>query len=499
MNNAKAWGMGSALVAVAAIALLMAGRPGNPGVGGRAPGEPLLVYCAAGLKQPVEAIAHAFERETGTPVQLQYGGSGTLLGNLRVAARGDLFLAADDSYLVLARSNGLLDETIPLARMFPVIAVARGNPRKVRGPDDLGSVSVALANPDAAAIGRVTREVLRESGHWERLEPRVKVFKPTVNDVANDIKLGTVDAGVVWDATVRQYPELEAVPVPGWEARSQSVSVGVLRSARRPAAALRLARYMGASDRGLRELTGAGFTVVDGDGWVEVPDLVLFSGGVNRMAIEDTLGRFEEREGVRITRVYNGCGILVSQMKAGQHPDAYFACDTSFMRQVTNLFPVAVDLSRTAMVLLVPAGNPKGLRGLEDLTRPGLRLGLANAEQSALGALTARLLQSRGLLERVMPNVRVQTPTADLLVNQMRSGSLDAVVVYQANAVNAGKTLEVVALSDPGAVATQPYAVRSGSRNRRTMERLLETLQAADSRRRFETNGFDWVSGVGRP
>ena len=62
------------------------------------------------------------------------------------------------------------------------------------------------------------------------------------------------------------------------------------------------------------------------------------------------------------------------------------------------LFPVAVDLSRTAMVLLVPAGNPKGLRGLEDLTRPGLRLGLANAEQSALGALTARLLRREAII-----------------------------------------------------------------------------------------------------
>ena len=32
-----------------------------------------------------------------------------------------------------------------------------------------------------------------------------------------------------------------------------------------------------------------------------------------------------------------------------------------------------------------------------------------------------------------MANVRTQTPTADLLVNQMKTGSLDAAIVYRAN------------------------------------------------------------------
>ena len=38
------------------------------------------------------------------------------------------------------------------------------------------------------------------------------VNKPTVNDVANDVALGCVDTGFVWDATVRQTDTLETVP-----------------------------------------------------------------------------------------------------------------------------------------------------------------------------------------------------------------------------------------------------------------------------------------------
>lgn len=492
MKDAKAWLLGSLLAVVALVGLLVLDRPGRPANG--VPAEPLVVFCAAGLKPPVESVATAYGREFGIPVQLQYGGSGTLLANIRVAEHGDLFLAADDSYLQIARSNGLLAESVPIARLTPVVAVARGNPRGVRGLADLSRVGVALANPEAAAIGKTTREALRRIGLWNDIEARVKVFKPTVNDVANDIKLGTVDAGIVWDATVRQYPELEAVEIPEFSANIQTVSIGVLRSSRQPTAALRFARYLGAPERGLKEFGNRGYTTVEGDAWTEVPEVVLFSGGVNRVALEPTLKRFEEREGALVTRVYNGCGILVSQMKSGQHPDAYFACDISFMRQVTHLFSPALNVSRTAVVLLVPAGNPRKLHSLGDLTQPGLRVGVANAEQSALGALTARLLSSQGLLERVMTNVRVQTPTADLLVAQMRSGSLDVVVVYQANTTQVGDAFSVVPLSEPEAMAIQPYAVRQNSRHRFLMERLQAALTTPESRNRFESAGFQWLA-----
>lgn len=482
------------------VLLLSLSRPTAQPLGGAsAPKTPLMVFCAAGLKPPIEAVAQAYEREYGVPIQLQYGGSGTLLSSLRVTGRGDLFLAADESYLNSARSNALVDEILPLAHMRPVIAVAKGNPKNVRSLADLLHVRVALANPDAAAIGQVTREVLRKSGQWSALEQQAKVFKPTVNDVANDIKLGSVDAGIVWDATVRQYAELEMIDVPSLESGQQRVAVGLLRSTAQPTRALHFARYLGAPEKGLKELARLGYEPANGDAWAETPAVVLFSGGVNRLAIEDTLQRFEKREGARVTRVYNGCGILVAQMKSGQRPDAYFACDVSFMRQVTHLFPEATNLSQTRIVLLVPRDNPKQLRTLADLAQPGLRLGVANAEQSALGALTSRLLDAQGLRDRVMANVRVQTPTADLLVNQMRSGSLDAVVVYSANTSQVRDVLTVVPLPNPDALAIQPYAVLENSKHRLLMNRLLEALRSVESRRRFTDVGFDWVAEVPSP
>src|SRR5207244_1658185 len=156
-----------------------------------------------------------------------------------ISQQGDLYLPADDSYLQLARDKGLLEESIPLAHMTAVLAVPKGNPRGFHTLDDLlhDDVRVVQANPDAAAVGKVTRDVLTKSDQWDALAKRTLVFKATVNDVANDVKVGTVDAGIVWDALAGQYPDLELVRLSALDDATATVSIGVLRGSGQPTAA----------------------------------------------------------------------------------------------------------------------------------------------------------------------------------------------------------------------------------------------------------------------
>ena len=125
------WG---SLVAIGVLVALLVWNQSPPG--GGSPREALLVYCAAGLKPAVEAAAKDYEREQRVPVQLQYGGSGTLLNNLKVARRGDVFIPADGGFVDLGRSQGLLAEVLPVARMTALIAVPRAI-RRVFGPSGI--------------------------------------------------------------------------------------------------------------------------------------------------------------------------------------------------------------------------------------------------------------------------------------------------------------------------------------------------------------------------
>ncbi|MDQ3623693.1 MAG: substrate-binding domain-containing protein, partial [Verrucomicrobiota bacterium] len=157
-------------VAVGALALLQRGDRGHQR------GTTITVFCAAGLKQPVAAIAEQYRRDSGVQVHLQYGGTGTLLTQIRVAKQGDLFIAADDGALADARKLEVIREVLPLVRQTPVIAVREGNPKSIRGRADLlrEDIRVALANPEAASIGKATRAAFGED--WPALSARAAVM-----------------------------------------------------------------------------------------------------------------------------------------------------------------------------------------------------------------------------------------------------------------------------------------------------------------------------------
>lgn len=493
MISARAIILGSVILAVGLIVALW--YPNRPSTTTSSSSEPLVLYCAAGLKSALEPAVQEYQKRYQRPVHIQYGGSGTLLGNLKVAPSGDLFLAADTFHLDLARTEGLVAEVLPLARLHPVLAVPLGNPKQLRQLNDLlrPDVQFVLANPEAAAVGRLVRQQLESLGRWNSFSQAAKAFKPTVNDLANDLKLGAADAAIVWDATVRQYPELEAIPLAEFTDAHSAVAIGVLHASRQPQAALHFARFLTARDAGLPHFAQHGFSVIDGDRWVETPDILFYSGGVNRVAIEDTLRQFEQREGIRIRRVYNGCGILTAQIRAGQKPDGYFACDVPFLDSVQSNFHPGLKLAETSVVIATPPGNPLDLVELSDLTRPGLKLGVANEQQSALGTLTANLLRQNHLFDGIMSNVVVQTPTADLLVHQLRLGGLDAVIVYLVNTIAASNAIHVVPIDLPGAVAVQPLAIGRQTDFPHLLERLAHTLRAAESQERFRNNGFRWL------
>jgi molybdate transport system substrate-binding protein len=228
--------------------------------------ERLTLYCAAVLKDALERIARQFEIQTGVRVQLQFGGSGTLLSNLRIAQIGDLYLPADRSYVDTARDFGLIEQSQPVAVIRPVIAVRHGNPKRIRSLDDLlrNDVEFALADPEAAAVGRVTHDLLERTGIWDRLRAGARVLKPTVNDVAGDVTLGLVDAAIVWDATVAQYGGLDAVRDARLDAGESVAAIAILKFSKRSESARRFVAFLTEASQARELLRSAGLQPASG-------------------------------------------------------------------------------------------------------------------------------------------------------------------------------------------------------------------------------------------
>ncbi len=500
VSPALAWFVASVALLLALVALLMQTRQ-QANLTGRST-DPLVLHCATGMRLPIEEIIADYRAEYGVVVHAQYAGSNSLLASLQVHPTGDLYLPADKSYLQLARKKGLAQEILPLAHMQAVVGVPKGNPRSIASLDDLlqPGVRIVMANPDQAAIGKVTRSALQAAGRWKAIDQSIHqrgVYKPTVGDVASDIQIGSVDAGLLWDAVALQYSEIEIVRLPELSGTTVDISVGVLTSSKNPTAALHFARYLAARNRGLARFKSKGYQPVAGDGWVDRPELRLFAGAINRRALEPIIAAFEEREGVEVTTFYNGCGILTAQMRAvdspnsSSMPDAFMACDSYYMDKVSDLFPKPITISSTPLVIVVATGNPKKIQSLGDLNRPGVKVALGQPKQCTVGVLSRRLLEAEGIYESVLENnVVTETATSALLVSSITTGAADAALVYATDAQAEGSRLMVIPIDLPQAVAIQPFGIAQASKQQQLCQRLLEAI--TQSKQHFESLGFNW-------
>lgn len=504
----------SLAVAGAAILVLRPRRPAET------KSAELVLYCAAGLIQPVQDICVEYEKAYGTKVRIEPDASGSLLSKIRVAPdHGDLFLAGEDSYLRQAQGLGLVAEVLPVANQHLAIAVKPDNPRQVASVKDLtrDNIKVALPNPELTAVGKSAQAALGNTDTWKNLQEALKSqgnrvsLVGKVNEAAQAVKVGSADAALVWDATARQFG-LGLIEVPELTKQVETAAIGVLARCKQPTAALHFARYLTAKNRG--QLIFARHFLEpldDADVWAERPALTLMSGAMLKPAIDDLVKAFQQREGVDINTIYAGCGIHVAQMKAmkkgdltGSHfPDAYFACDVSFMKSVQQWFEASKVISRNDMVLVVPKGNPKKVKGIDDLARGDLRIGLGHPSNSALGALTDDMLKKLGLHQKIYAAQRpapiVHTDAGHTLVNQMRTGALDAMIVYRSNVASVPELLEryveIVPMNLAEAVAIQPYAVARDSQCKYLMGRLLDAVLAPESERHFKAVGFQWLAG----
>lgn len=445
----------------------------------------------------MEELALQYERAYGTKVNLQFGGSGSLLATIESTHQGDLYIPAELAYAEKARQKKLGMESIELASMKPALAVAKGNPKQIKGWDDLlkrPELNFGLCQPEAAAIGKVVQSTATARNEWDALQKAADVTKNTVSELAVDLKAGALDVTFLWDQTVASMDSLEALPCPELGNSPVSIPAVVLSSATKPTSVLHFARWIASPEHGAPVFRRHHFTATGGDAWAETPEFTIYAGSVNRPAVERVLHAFCEREGVQVKTVYNGCGVLCATMRAmadqpgNNVPDAYYACDVCFVPPVADLFPEAVRITETDIVIAVPQDNPHNIQSLADLAKPGLRLGACDVEQSALGFLTDRLLDRAALKNPVTANVAARAPTGDLLVSQLRTGSLDAAIVYRANIATLSNSVQAVTIDHPAAKAVQPFSVAAQSNRKQLANRLLDTLLA--NRNDFTAAGF---------
>ncbi len=244
---------GISLVATSAIVLT-----GCSAGADRAPTESTItVLAAASLTESFTRIAADFERShPGVRVTVTFAASSSLATQVAEGAPADVFAAASSATMATAVRSGATVNPSTFATNSMTIAVPPANPGRVTGLPTLAdpAVKVAVCSP-RVPCGDAASAVFRKAGITVTPVTR----EPDVKAVATKVRLGEVDAGIVYVTDIRAAgTSIDSIPIPSTENVSTDYPIAVLRRSSNPTTAQEFTDFV-LGPAGQRVLAEAGF------------------------------------------------------------------------------------------------------------------------------------------------------------------------------------------------------------------------------------------------
>ncbi len=228
-------------------------------------------------------------------------------------------------------------------------------------------------------------------------------------------------------------------------------------------------------------------------------ELLIFAGAASKPPTEEVTRLFTAKAGVQIQTSYGGSGFILSQMKLARRGDIYFPGSSDFMEKAKRENLVFAE-SETIAAFLIPAinvqkGNPKGIRSLSDLARPGLRLAVAQPENVCVGTYAVEVLEknlSPREREQVRQNLVTMVESCEKTANIIALRAVDAVIGWRVFAHWDPERIETVLLK-PGEVPRIGYipaAISRFSRKEYLAREFLEFLVSSETKAVFKRHGY---------
>lgn len=196
-----------------------------------------------------------------------------------------------------------------------------------------------------------------------------------------------------------------------------------------------------------------------------------------------------DHPGAEVVLTFGGSPALVTQLREGSPADVLVTADQASMDRAVAAGDVQepVVIARNRMALVVEAGNPRGITGIDDLATPGFTVALC-ATAVPCGRLAREVLDAAGAdLDPVSSEENVKA-----VLTRVTLGEVDAGLVYETDAMAAGTRVERIPLpagADAPSTASVA-AVTTEAEATHLADRWLALLRSPAGRRALERHGF---------
>ncbi|OGP53011.1 MAG: molybdate ABC transporter substrate-binding protein [Deltaproteobacteria bacterium RBG_13_52_11] len=171
----------------------------------------IIAFCGSASKPVLEEAAESFYKQTGIRVDLNLGGSGTMLSQIKLSRRGDVYIPGSPDYMIKAIRDGVVDpdSVVILAYLIIAIDVQHNNPKDIQTLSDLTrpDIRVAIGNPEAVCVGLYAVEVLEQNGLLQQVQKNIVTHAPSCEATASLLVMKKVDAVIGWDVFSKWNPD----------------------------------------------------------------------------------------------------------------------------------------------------------------------------------------------------------------------------------------------------------------------------------------------------
>jgi molybdate transport system substrate-binding protein len=190
--------------------------------------------------------------------------------------------------------------------------------------------------------------------------------------------------------------------------------------------------------------------------------------------------------GTEVTFNFAGSQALATQIQQGAPADVFASADTTNMDKVRDLVGDPQVFAGNLLQIVVEQGNPKGIRGLDDLAGKDVKVVLA-AEEVPAGKYARQVLDRAGVAVRPVSledNVKA-------VVTKVSLGEADAGIVYVTDVAAGGGKVEGVDIpKDQNVVATYPIATVKASKAPDKAQAFVDLVRSAEGQAVLDKYGF---------
>ena len=224
--------------------------------------------------------------------------------------------------------------------------------------------------------------------------------------------------------------------------------------------------------------------------------LQAFCGAASKPAMEECAAAFEKKTGIGVDLQFGGSGAMLSALKMSGRGDLYIPGSPDYMLMAERDGIVEPNTSKIIAYLvpaiLVQPGNPKTIKALEDLAKPGTTVGIGNPQAVCVGLYAVEILDNAGLLDAVGKNIVVHVESCDKTAALLSLKKVDAIIGWSVFSKWNPEAIEAVML-DPNRLprlAYIPAGVCKTAKDKDEAKRFIEYLASKDGQAIFAKWGY---------